>query len=441
MHGIDETVHIPEGPSVAAFLGKVASLNRRAGRVGLAAGLACVEVGREPREVRVVREAFVDGSFRRVSETRVRPCVLFRLTCPEPEVSIPGWSFEGWITAKGGKRDVATGEVRTASYTPFHDGGRLPPDILASAFSETGMMRCDHCGTFRNRRIGIVVRDAAGGRKVVGKACARDFLGHDFTVVAARYQVLDRLRRDMDAERASGWYRLAEHDFEAERAAAAEARARADAVVRPLRTVVGAILAAMDEQGFFARTDWEGRKATAGEARRMMDEGFEPSDGMREGIGAVMAWMRGQEAYAGLFASGDAVTMGSYVAADPEFRVVKAYQEAGHVPLGRFHADGDVVRIRAVSTSYEPGERQEGWRTVAVHRNRHVFEDDEGSRFEILTTSASVDAAAAAGTPFEARIRVRRTRVSGVRACTDLSRLTPVARRAGGAGKARAGRP
>lgn len=42
----------------------------------------------------------------------------------------------------------------------------------------TAEPNCDHCGADRNRRYTVIVRDADGNVRQVGKSCLRDFVGH-----------------------------------------------------------------------------------------------------------------------------------------------------------------------------------------------------------------------------------------------------------------------
>jgi len=87
-----------------------------------------------------------------------------------------------------GERPQLAGGWQVLAVVEHHDTGNIvntapqfadvaPTDLLHAPST------CDHCGHNRRRKHTVVIQDAAGNRHRVGKACLRDFTGHDLPAV------------------------------------------------------------------------------------------------------------------------------------------------------------------------------------------------------------------------------------------------------------------
>jgi len=428
MAAIDEIIHVPVGSAAEQFKAKVDFINRRARRLKLGLALSLEQVGEEPRKVSVTRTVFHEGREQRVTDWEARPCALFRISCPAPVIALPGWSFAGVVAAKNAKRDTATGLVEAHSFTPFADVPRVPQAVLDGAFDARGMMRCDHCGTFRNRRTGIVVTDAEGDHKVVGSSCSKDFLGHDYKAVLAYYQHIGHLKAEVDRERELGWYRLVEYDFAARARALEAAQAARDARAYPLRAIVAATLKAMVDQGRYkGHHGGPGDPSTEERALALLEAGLAPSPAILRKAGEIVAWMAEARASYGELAgrSGD-VAIGDYRRLDPGFEVVKAYKAAGHPPLGRFHADGDVVKVTWLSSEEVEASVATSYGSKRVLRTAHTLQDEWGGLLVWETTSSKLDDLMRDGIAFRVAFQTKRSYVDGLRARSFVTRLKVV---------------
>lgn len=87
------------------------------------------------------------------------------ISCVEFTINTPVLKFNGW-------EFVAVIEL-TDEINLVHSNFEIDP-----MWRETGD-RCDHCDLSRGRKTLVVVRHETEGTKIVGKACAKDFIGHD----------------------------------------------------------------------------------------------------------------------------------------------------------------------------------------------------------------------------------------------------------------------
>jgi hypothetical protein len=423
MSGIDETVQVPE-LNAGAFVARIGWMNDRARRLGARARVALEETARGPGPVPVTSRVFRDGSF--LVETRVetRPCVSYRLTCPEPVIALAGWTWAGWIAARRAEKDSVSGGVDA----PVHHADLLRPIPAATvdrAFDARGRMVCDHCGTFRNRRMGFVVRDGEGLERVVGSSCLLDHTGHDPKAVLAAFRSISLLREAMDLERRHEDFVAAVYDRDAHMRSERDAAAARDAVLHPVRTIVLAVLLAMDRQGFYARSTGEGRTATEEGVRAILAAPVEAPDEMRVRAGEILDWFR-PRAGAGLPEDPDgSVSLAGYLAADPGFRIVEDYRMAGFAPLGRRYADGEVAEVTYLGREEAGVTVATAWGTKEVDRSRHLFRDDVGSRLVWETASNALDGALVAGGTLRVRFRAGEARIDRARVSTRIRNLRP----------------
>ncbi len=88
------------------------------------------------------------------------------------------------------------GDFRFVAELERLDGGVMVTgrrDVDLDGFARDWHGECQHCGKPRARKLGYVVEDmAAGGFKIVGKACLRDYTGQD--VPAGAIQLFQWLR-------------------------------------------------------------------------------------------------------------------------------------------------------------------------------------------------------------------------------------------------------
>jgi hypothetical protein len=169
-----ETVEEPRGwlltdDELAATREKIARLNDRAARKGLAGRLAV-----ETKRVEITEELAGGLEVTRIGwETLVTgeaPCYS-------------GWRFIAVLDW-----DPAAGLITRCA--PGFEG-QVNREVLRPNW-------CDHCGTTRNRYQTMLVEHAeTGERKQVGSSCIKDFLGHQASVVKF-FEDADDLNREMD---------------------------------------------------------------------------------------------------------------------------------------------------------------------------------------------------------------------------------------------------
>ena len=135
----------------AASAVKVAKLNARAAKAGIAAAATLTEISRETRT-----EATEFGF------DRTYTVVTAEITGVEA-VTLGEWTLAAVID-----HDVAGNIFRTVP--------GFPVEIPAS-FRATAASRCDHCNAVRNRTNTILVWSVAEGFKQVGSDCVKLFLG------------------------------------------------------------------------------------------------------------------------------------------------------------------------------------------------------------------------------------------------------------------------
>lgn len=151
---------------------KLAKLAKRAARYGQVVAWAV-----EPFEL-VRKRARWDGK----DEERVIPMLRYRV--------------EGEAPRAGAYRFVAELEREP--------GGVLIHGEEVGAMGREWAGECQHCHAKRARRLGYVVEDDAGDRKIVGRACLRDHLGMDAPAGALwAFQFLKDVAAMGDEE--SGW--------------------------------------------------------------------------------------------------------------------------------------------------------------------------------------------------------------------------------------------
>jgi len=420
MAGIDEIVVVPE-TQAETFAARIERMNARARRLGARARVNLEEVGRGPRPVRVTRRVYREGAFHVESADEPRPCVLYRMHCPEPTIKLSGWSWAGWIAVRRAEKDSVTGIV-DAPVTHADPAAPIRSETIDGAIDDKGRMRCDHCGTFRNRRMGFVVRDERGVERVVGSSCLLDHVGHDPKAVLAHFRAIDLLRPEIARERRQDDFRAEVYDWAAYAEAEAAATRARDAVEHPVRRIVAAVLRAMGAQGFYARYTGEGKVATEEAVREILDGGGEPNPGIAARADEIIAWARGR----GTALPEDpasSVSLGAYLAADPGFRVVEDYRAAGHAPLGRRYADGEVAEVTYLGS--EPADRvvAVGYGTKTIERRRHVFADAAGSRLLWETASEGLSERLVRGASLRIRFRTKRTEVERVRLVSRIANV------------------
>jgi len=71
------------------------------------------------------------------------------------------------------------GEFKFIAQLELSPGGVLVAGGEVGALGYDWAGECQHCNSKRARKLGYVVEDADGARKIVGKSCLRDHLGHD----------------------------------------------------------------------------------------------------------------------------------------------------------------------------------------------------------------------------------------------------------------------
>ena len=130
---------------------RLAVLNKTAMRLGMP---ALVLTAGEPFGVQV-------GPVSEWGPGRTEWRQEFTITGETPVMS--GWTFVGTLEPAGDATIVRT--------VP----GRIVPDTYRTASPD----HCDHCNKKRARSQTFVVKNESGEHKQVGRACLKDFLGHD----------------------------------------------------------------------------------------------------------------------------------------------------------------------------------------------------------------------------------------------------------------------
>lgn len=417
---IDETVHVPTGYA-ADFERRIGWINHQARRMKSALRLELEKLGEENRPVLVTRLVSADGRLERHIDYQSRPCTIYRIACEEPVIALAGgWRYVGYITAKNAKRDVVTGEVDAPSYTPLTADKRVSQDILRSAFNDRGMMRCDHCNTFRNRRVGLVICNDAGETKVVGSACVKDYLGHDYKRVLAHYQWINGINDLVENEKRDGvWYRIEERDFEAERKAEAAAEDQRRARTYTVREIVGAIRAAMITQGFYAHRTGDSKTATSVAAQDLLRQGLalDGTKAERMAVDGIIAWAQHYKDCP--WSPDDRVSVGQYELWDRDWATVRSYTLGQNPLVGRLMAG----RVETVLTLRSKADgKPNGFGPVDVPTTDYVFVDDVGGVLHWNTSSASKLPTG----PFRAKFSIKRGWIDGVVAHHAITRLTVV---------------
>ena len=396
------------------FVAAIERVNRHARRIGARERVALVEIAREPRPVRVTARVFRDGAFHTETSVERRPCVLYRLSCPAPAIKLPGWTWAGWIAVRKAEKDSVSGAV-DAPVRHADPGRPIAQATLDRAFDAAGRMACEHCGTYRNRRMGFVVRDAAGTERVVGSSCLLDHTGHDPKAVLRHFESLGPLREAIDMERRGDSFGADVYDWEAHAASErAAARAR-DARAYPTRAVVAALLRVMGRNGYLAR-------GTEEQVREALAAGEDPGPGILGRAEEVVAWARGN-GYPFPADPAAPVPLGDYLAADPGFGVVEAYARAGHPPLGREYAEGEVAQVTYLGSEEAPLDVATPYGSKTVDRRRHVFKDAVGTRFEWETASGALDGLLVKGAGIAIRFRAKRSRVHRCRLVLQVANV------------------
>lgn len=135
----------------ALTAGKVAKLNARAAKAGIAAIATLTEIARE------IKTEKTEFGFERTYEV-----VTAEITGTEAV------KFNDWTLASVIDHDVAGNIFRTVPGFEVE----IPAEFRATAAS-----RCDHCNAVRNRNQTILVWNAVEGFKQVGSDCVKLFLG------------------------------------------------------------------------------------------------------------------------------------------------------------------------------------------------------------------------------------------------------------------------
>jgi hypothetical protein len=415
---IDETIHVPTGAYAQDFERRIGWINHQAKRMKSPLRLELTKIGEDTRPVLVTRLVSADGRLERVTDYQPHLCTIYRIACEEPVIALPGgWRYVGYISAKQAKRDVNTGEVDAPSYTSLTADKRVSQEILRSAFNANGMMRCDHCNTFRNRRVGLVICDDAGETKVVGSACVKDYLGHDYKRVLAYYQWINTLTDLTQREKRNGeWYRVEERDFEAERKAEAAAEERRRARSYSMREIVGAIRAAMITQGFYAQYSGDSKTATSVAAQDLLRTGIalDGTDAEREAVDAIIAWS--QRYMHCPYGPEDRVTLGEYEEWDRDYTMVRSYTLAKN-PLVGTMLEGRVETVLTLRSRTEG--KPNGFGPVEMPTTDYVLVDEAGGVHHWNTSSSPKLPSG----PFKAKFSVKRGWIEGVVAHHAITRL------------------
>lgn len=111
------------------------------------------------------------GGFKIFTETRVetllgQPFERTYLVIEGKPVAYSGWTFVAKVEWVNGQ-PVVTG-------SPWYEGPQVDRSTLVQG-------ACDHCGYNRRRTAVVVVENADGDRKQVGKQCLKDYLGQELT--------------------------------------------------------------------------------------------------------------------------------------------------------------------------------------------------------------------------------------------------------------------
>jgi hypothetical protein len=150
------------------FTARVDGLNKVANKIGNG-GFAVTTVETQPAMDRAEAARVTSDWFwgSRIMDNRPAPytgaCLTVTITGTLPQVP-GGWQVLAAVDHEAtddGFRNIVRG---------YEDG------IVAEWL--TAEPNCDHCGADRNRRYTVVVRDADGNVRQVGKSCLRDFVGH-----------------------------------------------------------------------------------------------------------------------------------------------------------------------------------------------------------------------------------------------------------------------
>jgi hypothetical protein len=157
-----------------------------------------------------------------------------------------------------GERPALSGGWQVvASVEHFPTGNIVSVAPYARAYAPTDLLHapatCDHCGHNRARKFTIVIRDEAGVSHRVGKACLRDFTGHNLPAVWEIFDTDLSEWSDDDFVRHGSIYSLTE--------------------------IVALSFAAIEVHGWRGATDADGNPSVGITTRKRVESALRPIDG------------------------------------------------------------------------------------------------------------------------------------------------------------------
>lgn len=372
------------------FRERVDEISRRAERLG-GSPLLLEEIRRGPKEYRVFRRVFEQGTWQTIETVKAVPATTFAVRGEFP-------ALEGWqllARADIGRAAHASEAAITSYGPPRAEIQRL----LNGAADGKGRLCCAHCGTARNRRQVFFVRAASGGEaKAVGSDCVQDFTGIDIAAAVRRYDaVLSALAEAAGTERAQEFSILVETDWDGYLAAI-----RAQEAAEQSRKVdLAAYLAHCADQvaqgGWVSskRAEAQGVAATWQEALIRAGGGSPPSDWGMGVARQVLAWIPRmgfrEDGLWKLKRTVEAALAGDGRVRPDEarllaFAVVQAAAAEGFALAGEFVGDVDqrlALPLKLVGVESEDRRFRDAYGRDRVQAVRAVqFVDAEGRRYQ-----------------------------------------------------------
>jgi hypothetical protein len=376
MSGIDKEIWLLAAYR-SGFENSMERVNRRAKKLKLAP-VTWEIVREEQRVVSVTRKKFIDGRWETETTQEPRPAIVVRISHPTPEIKLPGWRYVGAIFAKAAKRDSVSQTVNAKTVHQFGEDP-IPQNVLDRAFNDRGLLTCEHCHTFRNRRAAIVVANEANEYKVIGSTCCQEFLGTDFDKIAAYFQNIVSLHTELlPIERNDHWYSLEEFDWAAMEKARNEAENKKKAATYPLVDIVAANIQAILDQGFYARYTTNDHTATEDLTHTILTEGTLARSERRMALAKMII-----SATSCAYKPDDLVTWQDAQA--PGFTTDRAssWAQSHQQPLaGEFYDIGH--KLKDIQVTYLGSKQRDTAYGLAYI---HLFRDADGSSLEWMTSS------------------------------------------------------
>ncbi len=165
-------IHVISEWNMARLNQKIATLNRRADKIG------CPHVEVKIHDTRLIPDPSCVIRFtekRHRSPNAAELDALPKITVHDVEIVGEGPKIEGWKFVGTLDHYTIPGKVIVNT---------VPGESVPSDFFESDAI-CDHCEKIRNRvETFVLLEEATGEYKQVGRNCLRDFFGHDPQVVA-----------------------------------------------------------------------------------------------------------------------------------------------------------------------------------------------------------------------------------------------------------------